>query len=933
MPWIFACWMATLGPVASGAETVATSSLAPRILGFDRFFGAPPAEQAATRLSSREAGELLLQELNCAACHDPAENTSSPIRAKQAPRLENVGARLQPEYIQRFLRQPSHVKPGTTMPSLFASQEADLADSQVEALTHYLAGRRSSESDEISETARGSHVQQGKQLYHTVGCVACHNAFEPEATTFHMAMPLGELARKYTLSGLAGFLADPLQVRPSGRMPAFPLPEDGHEKIAHYLWAATGGEVHANVRVQVYEGHWNRLPDFDELSPTSEGEVTGFDLGMRPRDDFFALRFEGWLPISRPGNYRFHLASDDGSRLSIDGEVVVDNDGVHGRHERSGSKRLTKGSHKVVLEYFEEGGEEILSVEFAGPRLRRRDLGGVLRLKPAEEDASQENVSSNSPGMPWKRNPELAEQGRRLFHTIGCSACHGAEQDADIPDLGTDKQTAPPLESVDISRGCLSPEPAAPAAVYHLSYRQREVLALAIRAQQDNEPLEESPGSRIHRTFLTFNCYACHERDGMGGVTSARSPYFETTEKEMGDEARIPPLLTGVGAKLQAEWLAKILQEGSKDRPYMRTVMPRFGEENVGHLTKLLTEVDALESFDEPEFTESPGRTEAQGRFLCGGQALGCINCHTYGEQRALGVQAIDLLLMPQRLRRGWFHRYMVDPPKFRPGTRMPTGWPGGQAVMRDIYDGSTPHQIDAIWRYLARGERTQPPLGSVAMPMELVAKQEPVLYRNFIRGAGVRAIGVGYPEKANLAFDAEGMSLRMIWQGPFISAQRHWTGRGQGSEPPLGDNIVHLAESPPFARLESPGADWPSTSAKELGYRFRGYRLDEQRRPTFLYTWNDLRIEESPIPSVIDDYPALKRVIPLQTDQPLANTWFLAVRAENSIEKDGDAYLIDERWRTRLESTKPPIVLGNELRVPVDFENGSATIVQEFLW
>ena len=61
---------------------------------------------------------------------------------------------------------------------------------------------------------------------------------------------------------------------------------------------------------------------------------------------------------------------------------------------------------------------------------------------------------------------------------------------------------------------------------------------------------------------------------------------------------------------------------------------------------------------------------------------------------------------------------------------------------------------------------------------IELVATNEAIIYRNFIEGAGTRAIGVGYPEKANLAFDANELRLARIWQGSFIDASRHRTGR-----------------------------------------------------------------------------------------------------------------------------------------------------------
>ena len=77
-----------------------------------------------------------------------------------------------------------------------------------------------------------------------------------------------------------------------------------------------------------------------------------------------------------------------------------------------------------------------------------------------------------------------------------------------------------------------------------------------------------------------------------------------------------------------------------------------------------------------------------------------------------------------------------------------------------------------------------------------------------------------------------------MLWQGAFLNAGRHWTGRGEGFEPPLGDNVLHLPAGVSFAVLAKETDPWPTKSARELGtYKFLGYRLTEDQRPTFMYS------------------------------------------------------------------------------------------------
>ncbi len=105
---------------------------------------------------------------------------------------------------------------------------------------------------------------------------------------------------------------------------------------------------------------------------------------VRPRAQDFGLRFSGYLDIDRAGDYTFYLTSKDGSRLRIDGATVVDNDGVQGRTEASGTVRLERGLHPLALSYFHTEGSPELTLELAGPGLARRTIQAhrFLRARP-----------------------------------------------------------------------------------------------------------------------------------------------------------------------------------------------------------------------------------------------------------------------------------------------------------------------------------------------------------------------------------------------------------------------------------------------------------------------------------------------------------------------------------------------------------------------
>ena len=169
----------------------------------------------------------------------------------------------------------------------------------------------------------------------------------------------------------------------------------------------------------------------------------------------------------------------------------------------------------------------------------------------------------------------------------------------------------------------------------------------------------------------------------------------------MGDEGRIPPSLTGVGAKLTPDWLKTLFDHGAKDRPYMLTRMPKFGLANVGSLVTALEKADAALVKTAPAIniaSEDEKRFKAAGRRLVGSQGFSCIKCHTFAGQRSTGIQAISLTTMTKRLRRGWFHNYLQNPLAYRPGTRMPTPFPDGQTTLPSVLDGTLNGQIAAIW-------------------------------------------------------------------------------------------------------------------------------------------------------------------------------------------------------------------------------------------
>jgi len=121
--------------------------------------------------------------------------------------------------------------------------------------------------------------------------------------------------------------------------------------------------------------------DFD-AAPDAEGAVSSLNY-MGGGDAFweggpqnhFAAKYEGQLVVEEGGPYTINLASDDGSQLYINGELVLNNDGLHGTRTESVTLDLEAGANNIEVRYFENTGAQTLRLSWSGP-----DTGGTEQL-------------------------------------------------------------------------------------------------------------------------------------------------------------------------------------------------------------------------------------------------------------------------------------------------------------------------------------------------------------------------------------------------------------------------------------------------------------------------------------------------------------------------------------------------------------------------
>ncbi len=772
----------------------------------------------ASQLDPALMGRVLIEELNCVACHKADAISAS---SRKAPRLSDVGNRVNPEYLRSFIEAPHQVKPGTLMPDLLDGVGVAEKQAIAESITHFLVSLNKDAGFQL-QAPDAVAAAQGNLLFHSVGCVACHSPRDPEGNELlaESSVPLGDLEKKYSHKSLSEFLRQPNRARPSGRMPDLGLPGNEIERITHYLLRKTavpGHLAYTTWRGKVWEGL-----DGD-VQEEKAGQVDDFSLerlGNGKVPQHTAIRYEGFLRIESAGDYTFHLEMNGGS-LRLNGKEVVG----EAPSDRRGTKKfhatamLASGWNPIELTYFHTGREAKLNFEMEGPGFARQ---GIPSSMLATSDQPIPVVSG------LKVDPRLVEKGRETFTRLGCVQCHD--------DVKSPRREYSPMAELGIDKGCLSEDAAAPR--FHLSSEQKKWIALALPQIETNTFTDRQ---RVDMTLVGLNCIACHDRAGLGGIAPNRNAYFTGTAEALGDQGRLPPPLTGVGAKLTRSWLTEILLRGGRQRPYLNTRMPLFGEANVGHLIERFEKVDTLEEVSFPEIANIRESKEA-GYEMMGATGLSCIACHDFNGQKS-GAGALELVHVTERLKKNWFHLYMRQPSRFHPTVIMPSYWPGGQAIRKEVLDGNADQQIEALWAYLSDGTRAKNPKGLSRQSNELRVADETVMCRG--RGpASYRGIGVGYPERISLVFDSEEMALRQLWKGEFANVDH-------GSFQPRGGERIVFPAGVPFHRLASMDDLWPYKGKtnylfpQDHGYQYRGYYLGEQKRPTFVYLYGDIKVED----------------------------------------------------------------------------------------
>ena len=154
------------------------------------------------------------------------------------------------------------------------------------------------------------------------------------------------------------------------------------EEQMSYLPATTTKARKPGVAYTYYEGIFKSTADVLKAKPVKEGTFRNFSIKEAAADDHFGYQFRSLINIPEKGVYKFHIYSDDGARLFIDNQEVIDNDGSHSAGEATGKVALEKGFHEIRVIYFEDYMGQALEIGITGKNLPKQVLPDEMLFLP-----------------------------------------------------------------------------------------------------------------------------------------------------------------------------------------------------------------------------------------------------------------------------------------------------------------------------------------------------------------------------------------------------------------------------------------------------------------------------------------------------------------------------------------------------------------------
>ena len=175
----------------------------------------------------------LMIESGCHGCHEIKGYADLP---KVGPQLANIACKTSPTWVYEWVKNPKSYNPHTRMPNFKFSED------EAEAVTAYLVdASRKLPFEFASNSYAGGNVQEGKKLFESVGCQACHvvgdmkKVRETRGTSYDIAPELSRVGSKVNPAWIYDWIRNPRHYNPMTKMPNLRLTDNEAKNLVAYL--------------------------------------------------------------------------------------------------------------------------------------------------------------------------------------------------------------------------------------------------------------------------------------------------------------------------------------------------------------------------------------------------------------------------------------------------------------------------------------------------------------------------------------------------------------------------------------------------------------------------------------------------------------------------------------------------------------------------
>jgi len=594
---------------------------------------------AVPKADDLNRGIHLVKTLGCAGCHKIQGYLD--VR-KAGPSLTKMAAKLQPEWVEKWVRDPKGFRPSTKMPKIFdlhnVNSPEDIARSTaaIHGITEYLF--HNSEEHTYPEPPVSGDVTRGQNLVEKTGCRACHVVGEgddvgQEYGLRNFGPSLNEVGSKMSAGWLFAWVKNPEQYFPETVMPNLRLTDQEAADVTAYLMSL-------------------RNRDFENRSPAEVDTKVRNDLVL----DFLKARMPVLVAQDSLGRM-----SDDAKNLYV-GERMILKQGCFGCHVIPGFEDATPIGTELTL----EGSKDVDKLDFGlnpthiphdrnswfftklkQPRLfdqgKVKAFADKLRMPNfalSDEDAHSITLALLSfsktfiePSAMRQLSPSEIEieKGRKIVYERNCKGCHIVEDEGgDIRASliqsyvasGLDEAGAvgfvPPILNGEGKKvqpewlfGFLKQvEPIRPwldARMPTFGFSDTDAIDLTTyfsRLDDQQFPYKTVIEKHIGRGGIEagemlfsadiYNCWTCHQQGDI---------------KPKGDPASYAPDLKMARERLKPEWISKWLWDPQQLAP--GTKMPSFFGDELAYLPEDMAKYLTPAEGTKPEYGVMQAKTDS----------------------------------------------------------------------------------------------------------------------------------------------------------------------------------------------------------------------------------------------------------------------------------------------------------------------------------